>query len=376
MDLLRPLQLAGLPCVTVTPRDSPVRYSRRVEGRIEWADPWDCADELAAALIGFARGCAEPPVLFFEEDRDLLFISRERERLGQHLRFSLADAELVEDLVDKARFARLAERLELPVPRAQLLCPGREPARPDVELRFPIVIKPLNRRNFNRWGELTSWAKALPVETAAQFRKLWPTLVGVNLDLIAQELVPGPETLIESYHVYVDEEGAVAGEFTGRKIRTRPRDFGFSTAVEITQNARLASIGRGLAARLGLRGVAKFDFKRAPDGSFVLLEVNPRFNLWHHPGALAGVNLPALVYADLTGRPRPAAGPLRPGVRWVAHVSDALAAREQGLSLMRWLPWAFSAEAKSTLSWDDPMPFVRGVAWHELQRRIGRRTCV
>ena len=59
---------------------------------------------------------------------------------------------------------------------------------------------------------------------------------------------------------------------------------------------RLRELGRTLVQRLGLRGVAKFDFKRAADGRLFLLEVNPRFNLWHHPGALAGVNLPALVF--------------------------------------------------------------------------------
>ena len=46
-------------------------------------------------------------------------------------------------------------------------------------------------------------------------------------------------------------------------------------------------------AALGLRGVAKLDFKRTAAGELVLLEVNPRFNLWHLPGAVAGVNLPA-----------------------------------------------------------------------------------
>src|SRR5215470_19812901 len=40
-----------------------------------------------------------------------------------------------------------------------------------------------------------------------------------------------------------------------------------------------------------LTGVAKPDFKRAPDGRLLLLEINPRFNLWHHLGAVAGVNL-------------------------------------------------------------------------------------
>ncbi len=178
------------------------------------------------------------------------------------------------------------------------------------------------------------------MDTGEQLRVLWPALARERLEVLLQELIPGPETRVESYHVYVDATGAVAGEFTGRKLRTAPAEFGETTALEITSTADVADLGRDLTRRLGLRGVAKFDFKRDDDGRLHLLEVNPRFNLWHHPGAKAGVNLPALVYADLAGLPRPPAGPARPGVRWVYHVHDARAARRQGVGLGHWLAWA------------------------------------
>ena len=49
-----------------------------------------------------------------------------------------------------------------------------------------------------------------------------------------QEMIPGPETSIESYHVYVDAAGVTAGEFTGRKIRTHPPAYGETTKRETT----------------------------------------------------------------------------------------------------------------------------------------------
>ena len=100
------------------------------------------------------------------------------------------------------------------------------------------------------------------------------------------------------------------------------------------------------------------DFKRDAEGRLWLLEVNPRFNLWHHPGALAGVNLPALVWADAAGRRRPPSGPARPGVRW-CHVNDAAAARDAGIPLARWLAWAWRCDAKANFAWDDPVPVAR-----------------
>src|SRR5207244_1123214 len=98
-------------------------------------------------------------------------------------------------------------------------------------------------------------------------------------------------------------------------------------------------LGRALTRKLNLRGVAKFDFKRAHDRSLHLLEVNPRFNLWHHLGAVAGVNLPALVYADLTGAARPPVALARAGTRWCA-VWDFAAARASGIGPAAWLRFA------------------------------------
>jgi D-aspartate ligase len=130
----------------------------------------------------------------------------------------------------------------------------------------------------------------------------------------------------------------------------------------------VTALGREVVGKLGLRGVAKLDFKRAPDGQLFLFEVNPRFTLWHHAGACAGVNIPAIVFGDLTGRKRPDAAKARDGVRWCKVWSDAPAARAGGLSLSRWLPWMLGCQAKSAFAWDDPMPLLGAVMWRWLGR--------
>jgi D-aspartate ligase len=131
-------------------------------------------------------------------------------------------------------------------------------------------------------------------------------------------------------------------------------------------------VGRRVVDRLGLVGVAKLDFKRAPDGSLRLLEVNPRFTLWHHPAARAGVNIPALVYADLVGRPRPPVSKVRPGVRWSDLRRDIPAVGRSPRALIRWVPWFVRVEAKSWIAWHDPMPLLRGMLWRHLRRRLRR----
>ena len=84
------------------------------------------------------------------------------------------------------------------------------------------------------------------------------------------------------------------------------------------------------------------------------------------------MNIPALVYADLTGRPRPAPARLRAGLRWCRPWKDFSAAHEAGESLASWTRWSLGCEAKSTLSLDDPLSFLRATLYR-LVRDGGRR---
>jgi D-aspartate ligase len=365
MDLLRPLALAGIPCAVVSRPGVPSLYSRYAQSHLAWDDYADNIDGLLDALVSFGKAQPERPILFFQEDGQVLFVSRHRERLAQAFRFAVADATLVEDLLDKARFQALAERHGLPVPAGRRFDPATLEAA-DLGLCFPLIIKPLTR--LDRWNDFCGLRKALCAANAEELRSLWPQLRALGLELLAQELIAGEESRVESYHCYVDRRCDIAGEFTGRKIRTYPVNYGHTTALEITDVEDVRRCGRAIVEKLALTGVAKLDFKRDPQGQLRLLEINPRFNLWHHPAAIAGVNLPAMVYADLAGLPRPPATRARAGVNWCRVWKDFPASRAAGIPLTAWLPWMLGCEAKSSLSWDDPLPFVRST----LHRLVGR----
>ena len=367
VDLVRALGLAGIPSVVVVPPGKPARFSRFTRAALDWVEPWDQAERLVERLVAHGQAQPEPPVLFYQEDRSLLLVSRYRDRLREAFRFVIPDAKLVEQVVDKQQFQDLAARLQLPVPPARALRPGNEPLPADLGLQYPLILKPLVRR-LDSWQPIAGRAKAIRLTSPQELGALWPRLAAAHMAVLVQEIVSGSEAQIESYHTYVDERGTVVAEFTGRKIRTYPTDFGDSSAIEITDAADVIALGRQVIGRLGLSGVAKLDFKRDADGRLHLFEVNPRFTLWHHPGAVAGVNIPALVYGDLTAAPRPQVTAVRGGVRWCKVWIDWPAARDHGVPFRRWLAWALGCEAKGALAWDDPLPLVAAGALH-----LGRR---
>jgi predicted ATP-grasp superfamily ATP-dependent carboligase len=368
IDLVRALGLAGISSACFGFPDQPARFSRHVRATLPWIDHWQRQDELVAALLRFGRAQPEPPVLYPQTDAALLLASHHREELATAFRFVLADDALVDQLVDKDRFQALAERCGLPVPKAYRLHAHEGSRPPAPEVAFPLIVKPVVRAG--DWDTVAQGGKALQVASRDEWAAIWQQLARLHSDVVVQQLVSGPESRLESYHAYVDGRGAVAAEFTGRKIRTFPPRYGFSTAVEVTDLPDVAALGREVLATVGLRGVAKADFKRDEHGRLHLLEINPRFNLWHHPAAVAGVNLPAIVHADLTGAPRPPGRRATRRVAWCTPLTDLRAAYASGVSPLAWLRWARDCQAMSGLARDDPLPFVRGTLRHAVARRL------
>jgi D-aspartate ligase len=368
LDLIRPVRLAGADVTAVVGPRAPARRSNQVSSSIDQPDPFD--DEALVERLE-ANAPDEPTPLFYQGDQELLAIGRHRDRLhAAGYRFVLPSPWLLDDLVDKARFQRLAEELGLPIPRAEVVEAHEAPEFP---LEGAAIVKPLNRTSEWYGGGIAT--KAVSVADHDEFTDFASRVEQSFPELLVQHLIPGDEDRIESYHVYVDDDGAIAGEFTGRKVRTIPKRFGFTTALEITNQPDVRSLGRDVVRVTGLRGVAKVDMKRDPDERLHLLEINPRFNLWHLPGAIAGVNLPGLVLADLTGGPRPDAAIARPGVRWSNPLADLRSARDDDrTSLWQWLRWTAGCRTFHDLSTRDPLPFLYGSVLPVLRRRLHRRS--
>src|SRR5205807_124801 len=91
MDLLWPLARAGIRCAVVAPPGTPPRFSRFTRAALDWVDAWERPGELVAILERFGAAQPVPPVLFYEEDRELLLVSRYRDRLRRVFRFVVPD---------------------------------------------------------------------------------------------------------------------------------------------------------------------------------------------------------------------------------------------------------------------------------------------
>lgn len=368
ISMVRALGIRGIPVALATAdrsdKSTRSRYCRDVIDIPGWhLDP----ERTVSSLTEWAGQHASPPVLFYQTDMDVLWISRFRDRLASHFRFVLPDAEMVEDLVDKARFYDRAIECGIPIPETRIIDSHRPVAEQCADWKtFPCVIKPIIRTTV--WHRnVIEGKKALNIDSEEELQRALDTLHGESGPLILQACVRGGEENVLSYHAYVRENLDIAMEFTGAKIRTYPREYGSSCYLEVTADDDIRDLGRQVVAKLGYQGVLKIDFKRdEATGRVYVLEINPRFNLWHHPGTKAGLPIPEAVYRDFAtpGQVRKTRR-FRPGVRWMRPRKDILSYREYQrageLSAVRWLYQVLTVDVNEGFQLLDPGPTIHDV---------------
>jgi predicted ATP-grasp superfamily ATP-dependent carboligase/CelD/BcsL family acetyltransferase involved in cellulose biosynthesis len=373
LNMLRCFAGTGVPTVVLaSDPDSPSFFSRHCGQRRLVADWRTDPAQAAHDLNELGKLHAGRPVLYYGDDGMLLLVSRHRTSLGGHFRFLLPDSDLVERLVDKVLFAELARELGLPTPRTITSREGLTAEQIARELPLPVILKPFCHLGWRTSNAVVGLGmgpvKALYAGNVASLASMLARIQTFSPLFVVQEHIPGSEGHVYSFHAYVDESRRSLGHFMGRKIRTYPSHAGISTYLELVDEPELANVGFEVLERLAMVGVVKLDFKRHPDtGRFYLLEVNPRYSLWNHLGAAAGVNLPLSAYKDLAGLPVVPAPPARLGTRWLSLADDARTfVRYLGpsgeLSLAGWLSSLRGPKVFDVFAWDDPSPFVMNLA--------------
>ena len=375
---------AGLPAsripfvVASTRAGDPTFGSRHVERTAVISDPATNPEKTASDLVALAERTGGQPALFYGTDAMLLCVSRHREVLLRHYRFLMPPSELIEDLVDKARFAALARRLRLPVP--ETVTSEEASTRDEVlaHVPLPCALKPVNHISFRKSVAVREEGglprKALFARTPEELDKRLEQMRKSGCAFVVQRYVCGGDDHITSFHAWMNSRGEPVAHHVGKKIRTYPSGSGESTFIEIATDPEVTRVGLEVVRALGLVGVVKLDFKRdAESGELFLLEANPRFNLWNRLGAASGVNLPLFAFAELAGLPPPEAAPARPGLRWASVEGDLRAflldyGPSGAVSLRDFVASYRGPKVFDVFAWDDPWPLVLTLA-----KRVGQR---
>lgn len=188
---------------------------------------------------------------------------------------------------DKLNFARYLDELGIPGPPTAPYSPGM-PVK-----RFPVYLKP--RRGSGSVGT-TRVDSLQSLHEAAQGRS----------DLIVQEAVEGTEFTVDCFAA---EPGRVVAAVPRERIAIKA---GVSVKGRTYHHPRIEAIVRNVVEASGLRGPANVQGMLRDDGSFSIIEMNPRFSGTLALTTAAGINFASLMIdmieerhiADFSGRHR------------------------------------------------------------------------
>ncbi|NTE66154.1 polysaccharide deacetylase family protein [Agrobacterium tumefaciens] len=322
LALARSLGVLNVPVYYLT-HDSPLPgWSRFVRETIRWAGPHD------AGAIAFLRQMAEKHglkgcLLVPSGDGEVQLISQHREELSALYKIVLPDWAALQWLCEKPLLYKRAAELGVSIPRTYALTSDADIDALDV--MFPVILKP------NMGGGDTTIARAKVIR--ADDRQALKTAfadasgeIGAG-NVVVQELIPGGGESQFSYAA-LWLNGEPMAEFTARRARQYPVDFGYtSTRVEVVDNGQAIDAARKMLKSAGHSGLVEVEFKLdGRDGELKLLDVNPRPWSWFGLCSAAGVDLGALLWRvandEQTGQPVSA----RQGVSWSYLVRDTVAA--------------------------------------------------
>lgn len=127
---------------------------------------------------------------------------------------------------------------------------------------------------------------------------LWPSLVRRCSVVNAQEFVDGREAT----SAVACWQGTVLASLHFEVLSKRDSAAGPSSVVRLIENAEMSAAAEAMVRRLNLSGLHGFDFMlEAHTGNAYLIEINPRATQVGHLTLGPGRDLPAALYAALSG---------------------------------------------------------------------------
>lgn len=374
LALARSLGRKGVPVWHVSNDTRLPTWSRYLAGHREWAGPDSsgaCAFLAALAATEKLKGALLVP----GGDGEVRFLSQSIEALSADYHVMLPPWERLKWLCEKPLLYRRAEALGIDIPLTYRFRSLEEAAA--AEIRFPVVLKPNMGGGDNRFSR----AKVVRADDHASFMAAYRDAVGqIGLEnVVVQQLIPGGGECQFSYAaLWLD--GAPVAEFTARRSRQYPVDFGYTSSfVEVVDEPELLDMSRRLLASIDHHGLVEIEYKRDPrDGTLKLFDVNPRCWSWMGLASAAGVDLGGMMWDAVRGT-KVAKPQASIGTAWMYLVRDMVAAatlaRRGALRPGAYFKSFSHVRSWATFAGDDPAPGLIDIpltAWRVLTRRILR----
>ena len=340
----------------------PVLHSRLPREKITVQGVDD--DDKERGLLDIMRALTLPgAVIVPTSDRVVAFMGKHQQELLAKYRFRLPPRAVLEGLNDKRLETGLIASLGVPIPATVPHLP-EQPESLEEQLRYPIIFKPHVYSVHNIFP-----LKNAIVHDGAELREFWSRWKSALAVLLAQEVIPGPDSASWICSCTYDEDHRLLDCGIKQKLRAFPAHFGGSCFAVSKSNSEILELARVLGEKLEYVGHAGIEFRwDEREGQYKYIEWNPRMPA--NVGFDEACGMPTVwnsYRVALAGKAEPSGLPQRENVHYLDVKSDYRSLLADGVSR----PLAVYTLLKVLVTrrtsgpyfaWDDPMPGIV-VAW-------------
>ena len=360
LGFVRSLGGRGIPTLAMSTKPAPRIWSR-------YCVACYGVDNETALLELLGKVAARKPrigVLIPTGDREMLFLSRNREELEKHYRFALPSADTVERLANKRSQYQYAQSIGIEIPQTYYPETLEDVKKIATSIPFPCVIKPAYSHIWrDRTGRGTERFKAKEIATPEQLCSTYEKMSESLVEIVVQERIEGPDSQLHSLYVYLNRHSEPLAFCVLQKIRQWPANYGSGSYSVTCRRDELVVLGLQLLKTIRYVGLANLEFKHdLKDGTFKLIEANVRSGERIALAIAAGVDLPYIAYRDIIGERIDPIENYTIGLKWVNLITDTAAFFYYYRKQISWWRWVLSlsqARCHAYFSWKDPFPFLR-----------------
>lgn len=318
--------------------------------------------ELKRKLFKLQNRMGDAAVLFPASDSYALNISDLIDELSGYY-LPAPRKEVIEILINKRRFYHSLMKEKIPHPTTYFSENLEDVRKISRQVSYPIFIKPSMShsfaKRFHRKGFITN--------SETELLDHWRLMKKADVDVMIQEVVPGPAT----NHVFLDgySDGHLNPKalFARRRLRMWPLAFGNSSlciSIPISEVSHLKKRLFRYLKSINYHGIFSAEFKKDQrDGIFKLLEINSRTSAWFNTlSAKCGVDLMLLAYLDAIGEHTKYSEDYEVGFKWLFLAADLRATMRMmlngDLSIQEWISSLLGKKDYLSYAKDDLRPFV------------------
>ena len=357
LGLVRALSALNLRVIVITTQPYDMAHHSEYVSEHHHVPRLGVEPELLAELLKHHAKDWSGAVVFPTNDEAIACLSLYHDELVPWFRLVMPPLDSVPYVLEKDRMLQAAGSVGMSLPYSYGAAGESLASNPG--LRYPVVVKSVKAGEFS-----SKLAKKLFVARDPS-DLLWCTRLLAREGLAGEvfDVIPGPDSHIHAYCVYMDRHGEPLAECTIRKLRQSPPSFGVARAAELTDNiALLREQSIELLRRIGFRGIAVGEFKLDErDGSFRFLEINGRSVIYNTLLRRGNLDVVRLAWSDyVEGQARRVETVRWPGV-WIHLHADVLRSlqnwRSEQLTLRDYIKPYGRKKTFAVWSSIDPKPF-------------------